>query len=84
VARRPIAAQGRRGARVRRRRGWVAGAACMNAWRTGRGSGWRFGMGGHGARTIGPKPASACGPSMVAARATRDAGATARTLDAKG
>jgi hypothetical protein len=41
-------------------------------------------MGGHDARTSGPKLASACGPSMVATRAARDAGTTARALDAKG
>jgi hypothetical protein len=33
----------------------------------------------HGPRPKGPKPASACGPSMVAARAVRHAGATARS-----
>jgi hypothetical protein len=33
-------------ARVRRRRRWVAGAAGVSTWRTGRGSGWRFYAGG--------------------------------------
>jgi hypothetical protein len=33
-------------ARVQRRHRWVAGAAGVSTWRTGRGSGWRFDVGG--------------------------------------
>jgi hypothetical protein len=53
-------------------RGGVVGAAdpCVRgAWREGRGPERRFGAeGSHRAWTSGPTPASACGPSRVAAR----------------
>jgi hypothetical protein len=37
----------------------------MDAWHTWIGPGWRFGKGGGGAWTKGPKPASACGLGAV-------------------